>query len=180
MTRQAQHHRWLVAFLWISVAGSGVGLGAKLFEFTVVISAWAAAPPASLSLMPYGPSYPNNPGDFFLPLSALLLVGNVGAVVCGRKTLRSYRILLWVPLVSLLVIWLATPTLFWPMIGDLYHAGTGSRPLKAAAAQSLVNRWLVLDSLRTALIAVGFASATQALRSSHRAHGYIVMPEPAS
>ena len=171
MTRQAGHWRWLGVFLWISVIAWGVGLGAKLFEFTVVISAWAADPPASLSLMPYGPSHPYDPGDFFLPLSILLLIGTVGALVSGRRALRSYRIWLWVALASLLVIWLATPTLFWPMIRDLYHAGTGSRPLEASAAQSLVNRWLVLDWLRTALIAVGFVSAIQAVSSRHRAFG---------
>jgi len=158
-------------FLWISVAAWGIGLGAKLFEFTVVISAWAADPPASLSLMPYGPRYPNDPGDFFLPLSILLLIGIVGALVCGRTTLRSYKPWLWVPFVSLLVIWLATPTLYWPMIRDLYHAGTGAQPLEASAAKSLVNQWLVLDWLRTALIAVGFGSSIQAVSSSHRAHG---------
>lgn len=121
--------------------------------------------------MPYGPSYPYDPGDFFLPLSILLLIGAVGSLVCGRKALRNYKILLWVSFLSLVVIWLATPTLFWPMIGDLYYAGTGSRPLEVSAAQSLVNRWLTLDWLRTALIAVGFVSAIQAISSRHRAFG---------
>jgi hypothetical protein len=171
MTRQARQNPWLVVFLWTTVVGCGVGLGAKLFEFTVVISAWAADPPASLSLLPYGPRYPRNPGDFFLPLSILLLIGTVGALICGRKALPGYKIWLWMPFASLLVIWLATPTLFWPMIGDLYHAGTGSRPLEALAAQSLVNRWLVLDWLRTAFIAVGFVSAIHAVGSRHRAFG---------
>ena len=171
VTGQAPQYRWLVVFLWVSVAAWGIGLGAKLFEFTVVISAWAADPPASLSLMPYGPRYPNDPGDFFLPLSILLLIGTVGALVCGRTALRSYKLWLWVPLASLLVIWLATPTLFWPMIRDLYYAGTGTQPLDVSAAQSLVNRWLVLDWLRTALIAVGLGSSIQAVGSSHRAYG---------
>jgi len=171
VTGQAPHYRWLVAFLWISVAAWGIGLGAKLFEFTVVIAAWGADPPASLSLMPYGPSYPNDPGDFFLPLSILLLVGAVGALVSGRRTLRTYKLWLWLPLVSLLVIWAATPTLFWPMIRGLYYAGTGAQPLEPSAAQSLVNRWLVLDWMRTALIAVGLGCSIQAVGSSHRAHG---------
>ncbi|MEW5978332.1 MAG: anthrone oxygenase family protein [Acidobacteriota bacterium] len=171
MTHRAQGSRWLVVFLWIAVITSGVAFGAKLFEFTVVISAWAADPPASLSLMPYGPGHPYDPGDFFLPLSILALIGWVGALVCARKALRSYRIWLWVALASFLVIWLATPTLFWPMIGDLYHAGTGARTLDASAAQSLVNRWLVLDWLRTAFIAVGLVCAIQALSSRYRAFG---------
>jgi len=171
MTRQAEDCWWLGVFLWVCVMAWGVGLGAKLFEFTVVISAWAADPPASLALMPYGPNHPYDPGDFFLPLSIVLLIGTVGALVFGRKALRSYKMWLWLALAALLVIWLATPTLFWPMIGDLYFAGTGSRPLEASAAQSLVNRWLVLDWLRTALIAVGFVSAVHAASSRHRAFG---------
>ena len=65
MASQTQPHRWLTVFLWIAVMAWGVGLGAKLFEFTVVISAWAADPPASLTLMPYGPGHPYDPGDFF-------------------------------------------------------------------------------------------------------------------
>jgi hypothetical protein len=171
MTHQVQDSRWLVVFLWIAVIASGVALGAKLFEFTVVISAWAADPPGSLSLMPYGPRHPYDPGDFFLPLSILALIGWVGALVCARKALRSYKAWLWVALASFVVIWLATPTLFWPLIGDLYHAGTGSRPLDAAAAQDLVNRWLVLDWLRTAFIAVGLVCGVQAVSSKYRAFG---------
>ena len=171
MTRRTHPHRWLAVFLWISVASWGVGLGAKLFEFTVVISAWAADPPASLTMMPYGPGHPHNPGDFFLPLSIMLLIATLGALVSARTALQSYRRWLWLALASLLAIWAATPTIFWPMIGDLYHAGTGSRPLDVAAARSLVNRWLVLDWLRTALIAAGLVSAIQAVSSKHRAFG---------
>ena len=171
MTNAGQRISWLIVFLWVSVSAWGIGLGAKLFEFTVVISAWAAAPPASLALMPYGPSYPHDPGDFFLPLSIVLLIATVGALVCGRTAVRSYKVWLWVPLASLLVIWAATPTIFWPMIGDLYFAGTGSRPLDASAAESLVSRWLLLDWLRTLVIAVGLASSIQAISSHHRAHG---------
>ena len=54
-------------FLWFSVLCWGIGLGAKLFDLIVVAAAWGAAPPASLALMPYGPRYPINPGDFFQP-----------------------------------------------------------------------------------------------------------------
>ena len=34
-------HRWLLFFLWLAVSAWGIGLGAKLFELTVPISAWA-------------------------------------------------------------------------------------------------------------------------------------------
>jgi hypothetical protein len=156
-------HAWLATCLWVSVVSWGVGLGAKLFELVVVIGAWAATPPASLALMPYGPSYPRNPGDFFQPLSVATLAGTVGALAAGWRTPADYRLWLWMPLVSLLVIWAATPTLFWPLIAELYAAGTGARLLSPAEADALVTRWLVLDWLRAALIAVGFVCAVQAL-----------------
>ena len=42
-------------FLWISVIAWGVLLGAKLFDLRVLVGAWSASPPESLSLLPYGP-----------------------------------------------------------------------------------------------------------------------------
>ena len=73
-------------FLWVSILGWGIGLGAKLFDLLVVARAWGAAPPASLALMPYGSRYPMDPGDFFQPLSALMVVGILGALISGWKT----------------------------------------------------------------------------------------------
>ena len=64
----------------------GVGLGAKLFDLVVLAGAYSAAPPASLALMPYGPRFPVDPGDFFQPLSLSLLFGSVGALISGWKT----------------------------------------------------------------------------------------------
>src|SRR5205823_14102065 len=113
---------------------------------------------------------PFNPGDFFQPLSALLVIGTLGALISGWSTSRQYRAWLWASLVALLVIWLATPTLFWPMIRDLYGASTGSRPLTEAAAQSLVGQWIAYDWIRAAFIAVGFACAVRAISTVHRAY----------
>jgi hypothetical protein len=74
-------------FLWMSVLGWGVGLGAKLFDLLVVAGAWRVAPPASFALLPYGPPFPMNPGDFFQPLSAVMVLGIIGALRC-RATPR--------------------------------------------------------------------------------------------
>jgi len=166
MVMQASRSPWLTAFLLISVTAWGIGLGAKLFELVVLIPAWAANPPASLALLPYGPRWPFNPGDFFQPLSALLVVGTVGALITGWNTSPAYKKWLWIPLASLLVIWLATPTLFWPMIRDLYAASKDSSLLTEGAAQSLAARWIIYDWGRTACIAVGFGCSLTAFRNS--------------
>lgn len=150
-------------FLWFSVLGWGIGLGAKLFDLIVVASAWGAAPPTSLGLMPYGPHYPINPGDFFQPLSALMVMGIVGALISGWKTPLEYRIWLWVPVIAFLIIWIFTPTVFWPMIRELYGVGSGKIVRNDAELIMLVRRWMIWDWLRVALIATGFVSSVRAI-----------------
>jgi hypothetical protein len=156
-------HRWLLFFLWLAVSAWGIGLGAKLFELTVLIPAWAANPPQSLNLLPYGPRWPNNPGDFFQPLSAALLLATVGTLVAGWKTRSPYKALLWLSLGALILIWASTPTLFWPMIRDLYWASTGKQPLDSQAATAPAHQWIFYDWIRTALIAVGFVASLLAM-----------------
>ena len=163
--------RWLGIFLWISVTAWAIGLGAKLFELVVLIPAWSAHPPDSFSLLPYGPRWPFNPGDFFQPLSALLVVGTVGALIAGWRSVRSYKRWLWLSVASLVLIWAATPTLFWPMIEALYFASTGAKPLGEVAATQLANQWILFDWIREALIAIGFVASVRAISTQSQAYG---------
>ena len=104
--------RLMRTFLWISVLTLGIGLGAKLFDLIVLAGAWSAAPPASLALMPYGPHFPMNPGDFFQPLSVPMLVGILGALISEWKTPFKLRVWLWLPLILFLIMWAFTPPFF--------------------------------------------------------------------
>jgi hypothetical protein len=155
--------QWTRGFLWFSVLGWGIGLGAKLFDLLVLATAWGAAPPASLALMPYGPDYPLDPGDFFQPLSALMVVGVLGALIGGWQTRGAYRRWLWLPVLAFLAIWVLTPTVFWPMINELYSAGSGEIVRSEADLTRLVGRWMLWDWLRAALIATGFLASVRAL-----------------
>jgi hypothetical protein len=150
-------------FLWFSVLGWGIGLGAKLFDLIVVAGAWGAAPPTSLALMPYGPRYPMNPGDFFQPLSALMVMGILGALISGWKTRLEYRIWLWAPVIAFLILWIVTPIVFWPMIRELYGAGIGRIVKSDTELILLVRRWMIGDWLRVALIGTGFVSLVRAI-----------------
>ena len=150
-------------FLWFSILGWGVGLGAKLFDLIVVATAWGAAPPVSLALMPYGPHYPINPGNFFQPLSAVMVVGILGALISGWKTPFVYRMWLLAPVIAFLFIWIFTPTVFWPMIDELYFSGTGKLVRTNAELIQLVHRWMVWDSFRLILIAIGFLASVRAI-----------------
>ena len=150
-------------FLWFSVLGLGIGLGAKLFDLIVVAGAWGAAPPSSLALMPYGPRYPLNPGHFFQPLHLLMAVFILGALISGWKTPFEYRVWLWLPVIALLIVSIFTPTVFWPMIRELYGAGSGKIVRSDAELILLVRRWMIWDWLRVAVIAMAFLSSVRAI-----------------
>ena len=171
MAASSTREKWLTPFLWISVIAWSVALGGKLFEFVVVMSSWAANPPESLTLMPYGPKYPFNPGDFFQPLGLVALVGCLGSLICGWYAPPRYKVLLWVPFAVLLLTALATPTMFWPIIRDLYRAGAGTAPLPEPALHALVSKWFWYDWIRTAAAVLAFACAVHALSTKHRALG---------
>ena len=148
-------------FLWIAVLGWAVALGAKLFDLVVVAGAWSASPPASFALLPYGKRYPIDPGDFFIPLSVLVAVGSVGALIAGWKS--SVRRWLWISLIMFLIIWALTPTIFWPMIHQLYGTAIGRVTATDAESIQLARRWLVWDSFRLVVIAVGFIASVRAM-----------------
>jgi hypothetical protein len=150
-------------FLWISVLSWAVALGAKLFDLIVVAGAWSAAPPASLALLPYGPRFPVNPGDFFLPLSILILIGVVGALITGWKAPLRLRVWVWLPAVIFVIIWAATPAIFWPMNHDLYYGSIGKVVITDAELAQLARRWVAYDWVRVGLIAVGFISSIRAI-----------------
>lgn len=159
----ARRSRVLRSFLWLSVLGWGIGLGAKLFDLVVVAGAWSAAPPASFALLPYGPRFPVDPGDFFQPLSAAMAVGIVGALVSGWRVIRPMRVWLAVALGSFLVIWAVTPTVFWPMIQQLWDVHRGRIAVSDAEAVALARRWIISDWCRVGLIAVGFVAVVRAI-----------------
>lgn len=150
-------------FLWISVLGWGVGLGAKLFDLLVVAGAWSASPPASFALLPYGSRFPMNPGDFFQPLSAVMALGVLGALISGWRTPVQLRFWLWLGVIMFLIIWAITPTVFFPMIHQLYGTATAKIAASDAESIALARRWVAWDSFRVVLIAVGFIASVRAI-----------------
>lgn len=167
-------HRILLGLLWLAIGSWGFALGAKVFDLVVLGASWAAHPPESLALLPYGKRYPVNPGDFFQPLSLVILVSAVGALIAGWKGSKRLRRRLWWPVVALAIIWILTPTIFWPIIIALYDAAQGRMTPDAGSLADLVHRWFVWDWCRVALIAAGFVTQAGALTTFLRsglAHG---------
>ncbi len=158
-----RRRRVLQCFLWLSVLGCGIGLGAKLFDLIVIAGAWSASPPASFALLPYGPRYPIDPGDFFIPLSAVIVVGIFGALVAGWRSPPRLRIWLVILAIMFLITWAVTPTVFWPMIYQLYGTATGKLATTDVESIQLARRWIIWDSIRVGFIAVSFVASVRAL-----------------
>ena len=152
-------------FLWISVLAWGVGVGGKLFDLCVLAAAWSAAPPDSLSLLPYGPRFPVNPGQFFLPVTPTVLIASIGALVTGWSTPLRYRLWLWCSTILIFLVFVVTIVFMWPMNAALYAAAPGSSigPDNTSSIVDLAHRWIVYDWLRVAMMAAGFVSALRAI-----------------
>src|SRR5258708_257867 len=140
-------------FCWLLVSSWAIGLGAKIFDLLVLGNAWGASPPSSFDLLPYGKAFPVDPGNFFQLLSFLILLCAIGALVAGWKS--QARAFLVVSLASFVVIWIFTPTIFWPMITELWEIHRGRLLKSEAESVALVHRWFIWDSGRIALIAIG-------------------------
>ena len=53
-----------------------------------------------------------------------------------------------------LIIWILTPTVFWPMIHELYGSASGKIVKSDAELIHLARRWIICDWLRVAMISV--------------------------
>ena len=164
----APRRRSLGFFLWMGAIAWGVCLGAKVYDLLVIATSWGMAPPASLARAPYGPNYPVDPGDFFQPLTLVMAVGLIGALVAGWGSSPSFKRWLWLSVAAYVAVWAVTPTLFWPMIEELWAMATGEMATTEAAARALVRRWFVLDSGRVGIILAGFVGTVKALAMSLR------------
>jgi hypothetical protein len=153
------------AFLWVSVLAWGIGVGAKLYDLRVVAGAWSAAPPESLTLLPYGARFPVDPGKFFLPTSLSTLVAAFGALISGWKTPFRYRVWLWSSAVLILAVWVFTVVDFWPTNAALFAGAFGatSGAKGEAGLIRLAHQWVTYDWWRVAMMGAGFVSAVRAI-----------------
>ena len=150
-------------FCWLLVFSWAVALGAAIFDLVVLGNAWGASPPSSFQFLPYGNAFPVDPGNFFQPLSALVLLCSIGGLATGWKS--PARAFMLVSLGSFIVIWIFTPTVFWPMINQLWEIHRGRLVSTDAESIALVHRWFVWDSARIVLIGISFVYSVRALCS---------------
>jgi hypothetical protein len=166
-------------FLWISVIAWGFLVGAKLFDLRVLVGAWSAAPPESLSLLPYGPRWPVDTGEFFIPSSATLLVATLGALIAGWRTPPRYRVWLLVSLAMILGVLILTVTQFWPRNAALWAVARGApnAAMDRDVIIKMVHQWVAMDWVRVAMGMVGFVASVRAISVPYTA---LEQPKPVS
>lgn len=155
MTWQAKMTRGL---LWVSVVAWGVLLGGKLFDHVVLVGAWSANPPESLSLLPYGERFPVDTGDYFFPSSVALLLCSFGLFISGWRAALPYRLGLFLPPLMLLVILVFTVRWFWPANAALWHVAQGAPDAMKDPGEiaTLVRQWVAFDRVRIVAGLVAF------------------------
>lgn len=153
------------AFLWLAAIVGGPLVGAKLFDLLVLAGAWAAHPPASLTMMPYGKAWPVDTGVFFIPFSAAMLIAGFGALTAGWRTPWHFRWLLCIPSIGIFLLLVLTVVCFWPMNAALFYHGVSSPKDTITDAESvtMAARWVQLDWVRLAGATVAFVAALRAL-----------------
>lgn len=151
--------------LWIVVLAGGILLGGKLFDNQVLAGAWSQSPPESLDLLPYGPRWPVDTGEYFFPSSVAWLVCSLALIVTGWKTPWNYRILLILPGLMILGVLIFTISWFWPRNAELWAIAKGA----ANAVQDkqtiirMVNEWVTYDWIRLVMGGIGLLGAIRAL-----------------
>ncbi len=151
--------------LWISVLAWGILLGGKLFDLRVLVGAWSFSPPESLSLLPYGPRFPVDTGDYFFPSSVALLLCSFGGLIAGWNTPWRFRLLLMLPAVMLLVTLIFTILWFWPANAALWAVAQAAPNALQDEGEiiGLVRQWVTYDWLRVLVAALGFVFSVRAI-----------------
>jgi hypothetical protein len=112
-----------------------------------------------------------NPGDFFQPLSIVMAVSVVAALICGWKAPRELRLWLWLPVIMFLDHLGPHTYGVRPMIDELYGSAIGRISRTDTELVRLAHRWIVWDWFRVSLIAIGFLASVRAISLPATANG---------
>lgn len=135
--------------LWLSVVVWGCMLGGIIYETLVVVPAWSAAPPESISVMMH-PLYPIVPSRMWIPFSNLHTLISI-AVLIAAWNQRSLRKWLLFALAIVILSHIMQFGYFWSTNRAMTETG-----VSPADAASMANQWRAVNWFRVAYIAAGF------------------------
>jgi hypothetical protein len=139
--------------LWFYAVMASVVLGAGVYESLVVHPAWSRKPPESFVGFVGAPISRMNLGAFWAPVTPLYALSGLGAWVASLAA-GSPTVPLTVSAVSAIsaVVW--TFVYFRPTIVRFLETAGGNTP--ANRLQSEARRWVLLNWIRVALVAVSW------------------------
>ena len=145
--------------LWLYAVMASLVLGASLYESLVVHPAWSRKPPESFVGFVGAPISRMNIPAFWVPVAPLYALSSLGALAVALWT-GSLTMPLTVSAACAVsgVVW--TLVYFRPTIGRFLETGGGNTP--AQRLQSEARRWIVLNWIRVAMVAVSWWGALRA------------------
>jgi len=146
--------------LWCYSVMASVVFGAGLYEMFVVHPAWSRQPPESLVGFVGSPVSRMNLAAFWVPVTPLYVLSGLAALALAFWAgSRDVPLILSAVCAVAAVAW--TLAYFRPTIQRLLQDGGGSTP--AGRLQSEARRWVRLNVIRVALVAISWWGALTAL-----------------
>jgi len=148
--------------LWYNVLSLGIWVGGTLFQMLVVVPLWSDSPPESVHAFWAGTQYYSTIHHFFGPLTQVLRVVPLLALVVVAWPNAELRTWIVICAATMVFGFIFTRAYVYPMNDVLFaKAGEG---LDADAVRSLVSRWVFADRLRFAVMTGGYLSLLRAFR----------------
>lgn len=144
--------------LWLYAVMASLVLGASVYESLVVHPAWSRKPPESFVGFVGAPISRMNIAEFWKPVAPLYALSGLGVMVAAFRAGRPA-----IPLIVSAacavsgVAW--TLVYFRPTVGRFLERGGGDAP--ATRLQSEARRWVLLNWIRVAMVAVSWWGVVQ-------------------
>ena len=149
--------------LWLYVVMASIVLGASVYESLVVHPAWSRKPPESFVGFMGAPVSRMNLPAFWKPVAPLYALSGLGALaVASRSGSPPVPLGVSVACAVAVVVW----TLVYFRRNIERFLETGGRNTPAERLQSEVRRWVLLNWIRVAMVAVSWWGALRSLQIS--------------
>ena len=150
--------------LWLYSILASLVFGASVYETLVVHPAWSRQPPESFVGFVGAPVSRMNIAAFWIPVAPLFALSALGALALAfRAGTQSAPLVASSTCAVLGVAW--TLAYFRPSIVHFLEKGGGNTP--ADRLRSEARRWIRLNWIRTAMVAVAWWGATLAAVATH-------------
>ena len=147
--------------LWVYSVMASLVLGASVYESLVVHPAWSRKPPESFVGFVGTPISRMNIPAFWIPVAPLYALSGLGALavaLVGEGESPTIPLILSTACAVAGVAW--TLVYFRPTIGRFLEEGGENAPAKRL--QSETRRWILLNWIRVAMVAVSWWGALRA------------------